>query len=69
MRELPDLKGAWPEVAQVYSQVLQDVLWRVDTAFQNFFRRVKSQKGKAGNPRFQGRRRYDSFCYPQSGAG
>jgi putative transposase len=67
MRELPDLKQALPEVGAVYSQVLQDVLWRVDTAYQNFFRRVKSQKGKAGYPRYQGRRRYDSFCYPQSG--
>jgi putative transposase len=67
MRELPDLKRALPEVGEVYSQVLQDVLWRVDTAFQNFFRRVKSQRGKAGYPRFQDRRRYDSFTYPQMG--
>ena len=65
--ELPDLKRALPDVGQVYSQVLQDVVWRVDRSFQNFFRRVKATKGKAGYPRFQGRHRYDSFCYPQSG--
>lgn len=69
MRELPDLKQALPEVAQVHSQVLQDVMWRVDSAFQQFFRRVKTKKGQAGYPRFQGRARYDSFTYPQSGFG
>lgn len=67
MAELPDLKRELPEVGEVYSQVLQDVVWRVDTAFQNFFRRVKSKNGKVGYPRFQGRHRYDSFCYPQFG--
>jgi putative transposase len=67
MRELPDLKVAVPEVSAVYSQVLQDVLWRVDTAFRNFFRRVKQKNGKAGYPRFQSKNRYDSFTYPQLG--
>src|SRR5512141_1590771 len=46
MRELPDLKRALPTVGEVYSQVLQDVLWRVDSAYQHFFRRVKSKPGK-----------------------
>lgn len=45
---------------QVYSQVLQNVLKRVERSFKNFF------KG-AGYPRFQGRNRYDSFTYPQGG--
>jgi putative transposase len=67
MRELPDLKQELPEVAQVYSQVLQDVLWRVDNAFQNFFRRVRQHAREVGYPRFQGKSRYDSFCYPQFG--
>ena len=64
--ELPDLKRELPEVGEVYAQVLQDVVWRADTTFQNFFRRVKSRNGKAGYPRFQGRNRYNSFCYPQA---
>ena len=51
----------------VYSQVAQDVLRRLDKAFQNFFRRVKNGDKKAGYPRFHGRNRYDSFTYPQSG--
>ncbi|MBI5031606.1 MAG: IS200/IS605 family element transposase accessory protein TnpB [Chloroflexi bacterium] len=67
MAELPDLKQALPEVGEVYSQVLQDVLWRVDTAFGNFFRRVRSHQRKAGYPRFQSHNRYDSFTYPQFG--
>ncbi|MEA1905485.1 MAG: transposase [Euryarchaeota archaeon] len=47
----------------VYGHILQNVLRRVDTSFQNFFRRVK--KGETpGYPRFQGRDRYDSFTYP-----
>jgi len=51
----------------IYSQVAQDVLRRLDKAFQNFFRRVKNGENKAGYPRFQGNNRYDSFTYPQTG--
>jgi putative transposase len=51
----------------IYSQVAQDVLRRLDKAFQNFFRRVKNGEKKAGYPRFQGKNRYDSFTYPQTG--
>lgn len=67
MRELPDLKRDLPEIANVYSQVLQNVLWRVDEAYQHFFRRVREKNGKAGFPRFRSRRRYDSLTYPQLG--
>ena len=45
---------------QVHSQVLQNVLKRLEKSFKNFF-------NGAGYPRFQGRNRYDSFTYPQSG--
>jgi len=51
----------------IYSQVAQDTLRRLDKAFQNFFRRVKNGDKKVGYPRFQGKNRYDSFTYPQSG--
>ena len=44
----------------VFSQVLQNVLKRVDRSFKNFFNGF-------GYPRFQGRDRYNSFTYPQSG--
>ena len=50
---------------EVHSQVLQDVLFRVDRAFQGFFRRLKDNNGKAGYPRFKPEGRYDSITYPQ----
>jgi putative transposase len=52
----------------IHSQVLQDVLTRLDRAFQAFFRRVKSGE-KPGYPRFQGSNRYNSFIYKQFGNG
>lgn len=64
--QLPELKQVREDLNLVYSQVLQDVLKRVDRSFQNFFRRVK-QKTKAGFPRFQGVNRYNSFTYKQLG--
>ncbi len=65
--ELPDLKAACPEYADVNAQVLQDVILRVDRAFQAFFRRVQAGE-EPGYPRFQGKGRYNSFTYPQVGA-
>mgnify|MGYP001576030334 CR=1 FL=1 len=55
------------ELNNVYSQVLQDVLKRVDKAFKNFFRRVKSKENKVGYPRFKGESSYTSITYPQNG--
>ncbi len=66
--ELPDLKTALPEYAAIHSQVLQDVLARLDNAFQAFFRRVRAGE-KPGYPRFQGGNRYHSFTYQQFGHG
>lgn len=64
--QLPDIKKDRPEFKQVHSQVLQDVLSRLDKAFANFFGRVK--KGETpGFPRFKGKHRYNSFTYAQSG--
>jgi putative transposase len=48
----------------IHSQVLQDVLFRVDKSFQSFFRRIKAGE-KAGYPRFKGEGRWDSITYPQ----
>jgi len=66
--DLPEIKA---EIRQEYqdiaAHVLQDVLRRLDKAFQNFFRRCKNGENP-GYPRFQGRNRYDSFTYPD-GAG
>ena len=49
-----------------HSQVLQNVIRRLDLAFEAFFRRCKSGE-IPGFPRFRGHHRYQSFCYPQSG--
>src|SRR3974390_2310410 len=40
--ELPELKDAYPEYTEVHSQVLQDVLLRLEKAFQAFFRRIQA---------------------------
>src|ERR1700693_2605815 len=64
--QLPEIKEIRPEYHEIHSQVLQDVLRRVDKAYQAFFRRIKAGK-TPGYPRFQGYGRYDSFTFPQSG--
>ncbi len=63
---LPLLKTERPALASVHSQVLQNVVDRLDKAFQAFFRRCKAGE-KPGFPRFRGIHRYNSLCYPQSG--
>ena len=60
------LKQERPSLKSVHSQVLQNVAVRVDLAFKAFFCRCKSGE-KPGYPRFKGKGRYDSFCFPQSG--
>ncbi|WDL96450.1 RNA-guided endonuclease InsQ/TnpB family protein [Alicyclobacillus sp. ALC3] len=63
---LNERKKYIPALTQVHSQVLQDVVKRLDKAFQAFFRRVKAGE-TPGYPRFKSAGRYDSFTYPQSG--
>lgn len=65
-RSLVEIRRDLPEYQAVHSQVLQDVVQRLDKAFKAFFARVK-RGDKPGFPRFQGRNRFDSFCYPQAG--
>ena len=66
-RDLPAIKTEIrPEYQDIHSQVLQDVLLRLNRAFEHFFRRVKNGE-EPGYPRFQGRNRYNSFTYPQAG--
>jgi putative transposase len=63
---LPLLKDERPSLNGVHSQVLQNVVDRLDKGFQAFFRRCKLGE-KPGFPRFRGMHRYQSICYPQSG--
>jgi putative transposase len=64
--QLPAVKEVRPEYTDIYSQVLQDVLRRVDKTFQAFFRRVKAGE-QPGYPRYKGAGWYGSFTYPQAG--
>jgi putative transposase len=66
--ELKAIRAEFPEYATIHSHVLQDVLARLDTTYQAFFRRV--QRGeKAGFPRFKGRERFHSFTFKEYGNG
>ena len=64
--QLPDIRKSREDVGQIYSQVLQDALKRLDKTFKAFFSRVKKGDGRAGFPRFKGKNRYDSFTFPQA---
>jgi putative transposase len=66
--QLPAIKAVRPEYREVHSQVLQDVLTRLDRAFAAFFRRVQNGE-RPGYPRFQRGGRYHSFTYKQFGNG
>jgi len=69
-RELPELKRISPSFKEVHSQVLQDVVRRVERTFANFFdrveRRKKGERIRVGFPRFKPMWRYRSFTYPQA---
>jgi putative transposase len=71
--ELPGLRAAVPEFKRIHSQVMQDVLRRLDRAFANYFVRVERRKTderiKAGYPRFKSTSSYSSITYPQAGNG
>ncbi len=66
--ELKDIRAEMPEYADIHSHVLQDVLARLDNAFQAFFRRIREGQ-TPGYPRFHGRIRYNSFTYKEFGNG
>jgi putative transposase len=66
--QLPEVKEVRLEYRDIHSQVLQDVLTRLDRAFQAFFRRKKAGE-TPGYPRFQRGNRYNSFTYKQFGNG
>ncbi len=54
----------WPK--EVNSQSLINAVWNLDTAYKNFFTRVKKGGGKAGFPRFKSRKdSKQSFQCPQ----
>jgi len=62
--QLPAFKIERPWYKGVHSQVLQDVLKRLDKGFQSFFRRVKAGE-TPGYPKFRKRGQWNSITYPQ----
>jgi putative transposase len=66
INRLLELKSSRRSLKNVHSQVLQNVVARVDLAFKTFIRRCKAG-ATPGYPRSRGEGRYDSFTYPQSG--
>lgn len=57
--QLPAYVKEHSEYKEIHSQVLQDVLKRLDFAYKRFFER------EAGYPRYKNRDHYTSFTYPQ----
>jgi putative transposase len=64
--ELPGCKDVCPELIEVNAQVLQNVLKRVDLAFQAFYQGCRTGE-QVGYPRFKSRVRYHSLTFPQYG--
>ncbi len=63
---LPEVKKAFDKQSEtIYSQSLQQVLKRLDGAYQHFFRRIKEGE-TSGFPRFKAINRLRSICFPQS---
>ena len=66
-KALPDIKKEFAEqTLSIYSQVLQQVLKRLDGSYKSFFRRVKEKADKVGFPRYKSQDRFRSIVFPQS---
>ncbi|WP_445173198.1 RNA-guided endonuclease InsQ/TnpB family protein [Microcoleus sp.] len=64
LADLKNTKKLFPDYKLLDSQVLQDVVNRVETSFSNFT--TPDQKGnRRGKPKFKGFDYYKSFTYPQ----
>lgn len=62
--DILNTKELFPDYKDIYSQVLQDCIHRVDKTFDRF---VKGDSSgiKSGRPRFKSKTRYNSFTYTQ----
>lgn len=67
-KTLPYLKESRDDLCKVNYMVLQNVLMRLDLAFQAFFRRIKNHE-TPGYPRFKSKNRYNSITFPKYGNG
>ena len=62
--DLKQTKVLFPEYKTLDSQVLQDVIDRVETAFSRV-RKPDANGNRSGKPKFKGRHYYKSFTYTQ----
>lgn len=62
--DLTNIKKLFSEYKALHSQVLQDVIKRVDFAFDRFTKPDKNGN-RSGKPKFKGKHYYNSFTYPQ----
>lgn len=62
--DLTNTKRLFSEYKALHSQVLQDVIKRVDFAFDRFTKPDKNGN-RSGKPKFKGKHYYNSFTYPQ----
>jgi putative transposase len=62
--DLTSTKQLFPEYKKLHSQVLQDVIKRVEFAFNRFTKPDKKGK-RSGKPKFKGKHYYNSFTYTQ----
>lgn len=65
---LKEAKKANPYLREVHSQVAQEVLFRVERAFDGFFRRLINGEAP-GYPRFKSRGRYKFITFTEFGDG
>ncbi|MEG3969776.1 transposase [Microcoleus sp. T2B6] len=64
LTDLKNTKKLFPDYKSLDSQVLQDVVNRVETSFSNFTTPDKNGN-RRGKPKFKGSHYYKSFTYPQ----
>lgn len=64
LADLKNTKRLFPRYKKLHSQVLQDVINRVETACANFVTPNKNGE-RSGKPKFKGLHYYKSFSYPQ----
>jgi putative transposase len=64
--QLPEIKAVRAGYRESNAQVLQEVLTRLDRAFQACFRRLREGR-TPGYPRFHSANRYESITYKQVG--
>ncbi|MGL6340875.1 MAG: RNA-guided endonuclease InsQ/TnpB family protein, partial [Waterburya sp.] len=62
--DLKNTKKLFPQYKKIHSQVLQDVINRVETTFSNFINPDKNGL-RAGKPKYKGLHYYKSFTYSQ----